>query len=66
MAPLQGARQEHRYQLCRDEDCDKFPCRLYKEGRGDGWQYGYQRGHAEGYAEGFGDGLESCPGPHGG
>jgi len=66
MAPLPGAREEHRYQLCRDEFCDRFPCRLYKEGRGDGEQYGYQRGRAEGYAEGFGDGLESCPGPHGG
>lgn len=66
MALLPGTREEHRYQLCRDDDCDRFPCRVYKEGHRDGWEYGRQRGHAEGYAEGFGDGLASCPGPHGG
>ena len=66
MAPLPGTRQEHRYQLCRDDDCDRFPCRVYKEGWRDGWEYGYQRGFGAGYASGFGDGLASCPGPHGG
>lgn len=70
MALLPGTRDEHRYQLCRDEFCDRFPCRLYKEGRADGWQYGHQRGradgYADGYADGFPDGLASCPGPHGG
>jgi hypothetical protein len=66
MALLPGVRQEHRYQLCRDDDCDRFPCRVYKEGWRDGWPDGHQHGHAEGYAAGFGDGLASCPGPHGG
>ena len=65
MAPLPGARQEHRYQLCRDDDCDRFPCRVYKEGWRDGWPYGYEAGNAAGYAAGFNAGLASCPGPHG-
>jgi hypothetical protein len=55
---------EHRYQLCRDEFCERFPCRVFKEGYRDGWQYGYQRGHAEGYAEGFRDGIDACPREH--
>ena len=70
MGPLAGTVSGHRYQLCRDDNCDRFPCRVYKEGWRDGWEYGYQRGYAEGYgagySAGFGDGLASCPGPHGG
>lgn len=58
MALLAGAGTEHRYQLCRDEYCDRFPCRVYKEGQQDGDSRGYERG--------FADGLASCPGPHGG
>ena len=27
-----GTQEEHRYQLCRDEYCDRFPCRIYREG----------------------------------
>jgi hypothetical protein len=61
---------EHRYQLCRDEFCDRFPCRVYKEGWRDGFEDGRRRGYAEGYRqgfeEGFAEGLESCPRPHGG
>jgi flagellar biosynthesis/type III secretory pathway protein FliH len=65
--------QEHRYQLCGDEYCDRFPCRVYKEGQRDGYDDGYRKGYDDGYAagfgagysEGFGDGLASCPGPHG-
>ena len=61
---------EHRYQLCRDEYCERFPCRIFKEGQQDGDSRGYERGWAEGnaagYGTGFADGLASCPGPHGG
>jgi flagellar biosynthesis/type III secretory pathway protein FliH len=70
MALLPGTRDEHRYQFCRDEFCDRFPCRLYKEGYRNGYEDGYGQGHEIGYASGFGDGfsdgLASCPGPHGG
>jgi hypothetical protein len=48
----------HEYTACDDEDCPRFICRVYKEGRADG--------NAEGYQIGFADGLASCPGPHGG
>ena len=56
---------EHRYQLCDDEFCDRFPCRVYKEGYADGYddghRRGYDEGYAAGYAEGFGDGMAACP-----
>jgi hypothetical protein len=70
MAVRMPAQQEHRYQLCRDEFCDRFPCRVFKEGYRDGFEDGRRRGYGEGYAAGYGagfsEGLSSCPGPHGG
>jgi hypothetical protein len=32
MAFLPGPREEHRYQTCQDEYCERFPCRVYREG----------------------------------
>jgi flagellar biosynthesis/type III secretory pathway protein FliH len=61
-----GIQEEHRYQLCRDEDCDRFPCRIYREGYRNGHEDGYAEGCAAGYASGFAEGLASCPGPHSG
>jgi hypothetical protein len=61
MGVLPGIRSEHRYQTCRDEDCDRFPCRVYKEGyaagHGAGFGAGYAEGRADGYADGYGDGY---------
>jgi flagellar biosynthesis/type III secretory pathway protein FliH len=57
-----GIQEEHRYQLCRDEYCDRFPCRIYREG----YRNGYEDGYGEGYGAGFSEGLAACPGPHGG
>ncbi len=59
------------------QDCDRFPCRIYREGRAHGWDDGHARGYATGYAEGyeagyrdgyergFPDGIAACPRPHG-
>jgi hypothetical protein len=55
-----GAEAEHRYQTCSDEWCDRFPCRVYREGFRDGYGAGYasgfSAGRAEGYAEGYAEG----------
>jgi len=40
--------EQHRYQACRDEGCQRFACRVFKEG----YQAGYGAGHAAGMAEG--------------
>lgn len=60
----------HEYTSCRDDDCSKFPCRVYKEGCADGQVLGYQIGYADGNASGYGAGFEvglaACPGPHSG
>jgi flagellar biosynthesis/type III secretory pathway protein FliH len=73
-----STRQEHRYQTCRNRECERFLCRVYMEGYDngdwDGYRRGYDEGYADGYAAGYGagydagfsDGLASCPGPHGG
>ena len=44
-----GSDDEHRYQLCKDEYCERFPCRVYKEG----YRNGFEDGFAEGYGAGF-------------
>jgi flagellar biosynthesis/type III secretory pathway protein FliH len=60
MALAAGTRDEHRYQLCDDEYCDRFPCRVYREGFAAGHEAGtaagYAAGRADGYAEGYSDG----------
>ena len=57
---------EHRYQLCRDESCERYICRVFKEGWREGYGEGHRRGYDEGFGAGFSAGLASCPGPHGG
>jgi hypothetical protein len=67
-----GGDPEHRYQLCTDEHCERFPCRVYKDGWRDGHATGYERGYAAGFAEGyeagyrqgFQEGMAACPRPH--
>jgi hypothetical protein len=62
--------QEHRYATCRDEDCQRFACRVwregFREGYGAGHAAGYSAGEAAGYAEGHTDGYAagaaSCEG----
>jgi hypothetical protein len=74
MGVRQGTGTGHRYQLCRDEFCENYICRVYKEGHRDGhdegrvlgYNKGYADGYGAGYAAGFPDGLAACPGPHGG
>ena len=60
----------HDYQTCTDEHCERFPCRVYKEGHADGYdegeQAGYGAGFAEGWIEGFAAGVASASCSHGG
>jgi flagellar biosynthesis/type III secretory pathway protein FliH len=57
MGVLTNARTQHDYRRCRDEDCQRFACRVYKEGYRAGYDAGeaegYVKGHAAGYAEGY-------------
>ena len=66
MGLLSDHREQHRYQTCRDEDCQRFACRVYREGfeagYGAGFAAGHAVGHAEGYAEGYADGAAGGPG----
>jgi hypothetical protein len=41
---LTGERTQHRYQTCGDEDCQRYACRVYREG----FREGYGAGHAAG------------------
>jgi hypothetical protein len=57
MALQAAGTDEHRYQLCRDEWCQRFACRVYREGYADGHGAGHVAGVAEGYAEGYAAGY---------
>jgi hypothetical protein len=47
------SQQAHDYQTCRDPDCPRFPCRVYKEGYAEGHSVGYAEGYADGFADGY-------------
>jgi flagellar biosynthesis/type III secretory pathway protein FliH len=66
MGVLTDARTAHRYQACQDEDCERFPCRVYREGYAAGHAIGYAAGHADGYAEGHADGYTAGAASQGG
>ena len=67
-------RDDHpEYWECTDEDCSRFPCRVFKEGvrlgydggatfTPDGWHAGYRQGYPDGYSDGFAAGTESAGG----
>jgi hypothetical protein len=64
MGVLTDERTQHRYQTCRDEDCQRYACRVYKEGYRNGYEDGYAAGygaaHSDGYSEGYSAGAPSC------
>jgi hypothetical protein len=62
MALAAGTATKHRYQTCRDEDCDRYICRVYREG----YRNGREDGFHEGYEQGFPDGIMACPRNHSG
>lgn len=53
-------RQRHDHAACTDPYCDKFTCRVYREGV----EAGRAEGEAEGFAKGYAAGLGDCPLPH--
>ncbi len=46
----------HLYQTCRDEDCERKLCQVYREG----YEAGYEEGYAVGFGAGFASGQASC------
>jgi flagellar biosynthesis/type III secretory pathway protein FliH len=48
-----GKTPEHLAEACQDDDCPRFPCRIYKQG----WRAGYDRGFREGYDDGYAAGY---------
>jgi hypothetical protein len=68
MGVLTDERTQHRYQTCRDEDCQRYACRIYREGYDNGYgaghaageTKGHAAGHAEGWNAGYAAGAASC------
>jgi hypothetical protein len=53
---------QHDYRTCRDPDCERYACRIWKEA----WREAFSDGREEGYDVGFGDGMAACPRNHSG
>ncbi len=60
---LTGERTQHRYETCRNESCERFACRVYRQGYQDGYEAGqaagYAAGEAAGYAAGYSQGYSA-------
>ena len=54
---LTRERTQHDHRRCQDEDCQRFACRIYREGYRDGNGAGHAAGRAEGQAEGYAEGY---------
>ena len=52
--------QEHRYESCRDRNCERPYCRIWREA----FAEGYDAGAAAGFAAGFEAGMLACPRSH--
>jgi hypothetical protein len=50
-----GTAHDHLAERCRDDDCPRLPCRLYKAG----YECGLEEGHGAGYAAGYGAGYSA-------
>jgi len=46
------AAQQHRHQSCRDKDCERPYCRIWKEAWAEAYAVGYQDGEVAGFAAG--------------
>jgi len=53
MGAWTGTRHKHDYHTCEDKFCERFPCRVYR----DGWQDGFEAGHGAGYGSGYAAGF---------
>ena len=53
---------QHDHRTCRDQDCERYACRIWHEA----WAEAFREGRDDGYETGFADGIASCPPPHSG
>lgn len=61
-------RTRHEPHACADENCHRYPCRIWREafeaGRLQGHEEGFAKGYTDGYGHGYPDGIRDCPLPH--
>ena len=48
-----GVQTQHDYRRCRDEHCQRYACRIWREAYAAGYGAGHAAGHSEGRAEGY-------------
>jgi hypothetical protein len=53
---------DHLAERCRDDWCQRLPCRLYKDGYERGYEDGQGAGYASGYAAGYSAGYSASAG----
>jgi hypothetical protein len=65
-APKKKPREQHDYQLCKENDCHRPLCVAFKVGYRGGYQNGWTDCYDLAYKQGHEDGIADCPRPHGG
>lgn len=55
--PKKQPRDQHDYQLCRDDTCRRPMCTAFKVGYRRGYQEGFKDGYRLGYEQGYADGF---------
>jgi hypothetical protein len=55
--PAARTEREHLAEDCRDSDCPRYPCVIWRKAFAAGYRKGHDQGTAEGYAAGYPDGY---------
>ena len=56
------APKQHRHESCRDRDCERPYCRIWREARAEGYDEGYADGSAAGFSAGYAAGQAAVGG----
>jgi hypothetical protein len=52
--------QDHPYRSCRDRDCERPYCLIWREARAEGYEHGLEDGYQAGYDDGLDAGARAA------
>ena len=50
----------HPYQSCRDRECERPYCAIWREARAEGYEHGFEDGYQAGYDDGLDAGARAA------
>lgn len=58
MIGLRPAPKRHDFRSCRDRQCERFACQVWREAWDEGWQDGFTAGYSAGFSAGVASAAE--------